>query len=79
MGPDFVLVFAPFSYTISGLWEALKPLSIQTFVSELSIETLDVAVLSGPASLNQNVANAMQSGPSHEGAACEFWTVVHAE
>jgi transposase InsO family protein len=42
----------------------LKPLLIQTFVSELSIETLDVAVLHGPARLNQNVTDAMQSGPS---------------
>jgi len=61
------------------LWQALKPLFIKTFVSELSIETLDVAVLHGPARLNQNVANAMQSGPSQEGAACEFRTVVRAE
>jgi len=60
------------------LWQALKPLFIKTFVSELSIETLDVAVLHGPARLNQNVANAMQSGPSQEGAACEFRTVICA-
>jgi hypothetical protein len=56
----------------------LKPLLIQAFVSELSIETLDVAVLHGSARLNQNVANAMQSGPSQEGAACEFRTVICA-
>jgi hypothetical protein len=54
------------------LWQALKPLLIQTFVSELSIETLDVTVLHGPARLNQNVANTVQSGPSQEGAACEL-------
>ena len=75
MGPDFVVVFAPFSNAISGLRQALNPLLIQAFVSELSIETLDVAVLHGPARLNQNVANAMQSGPSQEGAACEFRTL----
>ena len=72
MGPDFVVVFAPFSNAISGLRQALKPLLIQAFVSELSIETLDLAVLHGPARLNQNVAYFMQSGPSQEGAACEF-------
>ena len=77
--PDFVVVLAPFSNAISGLWQALKPLFIQTFVSELSIETLDVAVLHGSARLNQNVADAIQSGPSQEGSACEFRTVVHAE
>jgi hypothetical protein len=70
MGPDFVVVFAPFSNAISGLRQALKPLLIQAFVSELSIETLDVTVLYGPARLNQNVANAMQSSPSQEGTAC---------
>jgi hypothetical protein len=51
-------------------------LLIQTFVSELSIETLDVAVLHGPARLNQNVANTVQSGPSQECSACEFWPVI---
>jgi hypothetical protein len=60
------------------LWQALKPLLIQAFVSELSIETLDVAVLHRSARLNQNVANAMQSGPSQEGTACKFWTLVCA-
>ena len=53
-------------------------LLIQAFVSELSIETLDVAVLHRPARLNQNVANAMQSGSSQEGAACDFRTVICA-
>ena len=61
MGPDFVVVLAPFRNPVPGLCQALKPLLIQAFVSELSIETLDVTVLHGPARLNQNVANAMQS------------------
>ena len=61
MGPDLVVFFAPFNNAISGLWHALKPLFIQAFVSELSIEALDVAVLHGPARLNQNVANAIPS------------------
>jgi hypothetical protein len=60
------------------LWQALKPLLIQTLVFELSIETLNVAVLHGPARLNQNVANTMQSGPSQEGSACEFRAVICA-
>jgi hypothetical protein len=64
--PDFVVVFAPFSNAISSLLHALKPLFIQTFVSELYIETLDVAFLHGPARLNQHVANAMQSGSRQE-------------
>ena len=75
MGPDFVVVLAPFSNAISGLLQALKPLLMQAFVSELSIETLDVAVLHRPARLNQNVANAMQSGPSQESATGEFRTL----
>jgi len=49
-----------------------------SFVSELSIETLDVTVLHGPTRLNQNVANTVQSGPSQEGAACKFWPVICA-
>ena len=78
MGPDFIVSFAPFSNAISGLWHALKPLFIQAFVSELCIEALDVAALHGPARLNQNMLNAVQSGPSQEGAACEFRTVICA-
>jgi len=78
VGPDFVVVLAPFSNAIPGLWQALKPLLIQSFVPELSIDTLDVTLLHWPARLNQNVANAMQSGPSQEGAACEFRTVICA-
>ncbi len=78
MGPDFVVVFAPFSNAIPGLWQALNPLLFQAFVSELSIEALDVAVLRRPARLNQNVANPVRSGPSQEGAACEFRTVICA-
>ena len=78
MRPDFVVVFAPFSNAIPGLWQALKPLLIQAFVSELTIEALDVTVLHGPARLNKNMANAVQSGPSQEGAACEFRTVICA-
>jgi hypothetical protein len=53
----------------------LNPLLIQAFVSELSIEALDVTVLQEPARLNKNVSNAMQSGPSQEGAICEFSVV----
>ena len=59
VGPDFVVVHAPFRNAISGLWHALKSLFIQAFVSELSIETLGVAVLHGPVRLNQYVVNAM--------------------
>ncbi len=47
VGPDFVVVLAPFSNAISGLRQSLKPMLIQAFVSELSIETLDVAVIKG--------------------------------
>ncbi len=49
MRSDFVVVLEPFSNEVSGLWQALKPLLIQAFVSELSIETLHVTVLYEPA------------------------------
>jgi hypothetical protein len=51
---------------------------MQAFVSELSIEALDEAVLPGPARLNQHVSNAMQSCPNQEDVACEFLTVICA-
>jgi hypothetical protein len=55
--PDFVAAFAPFSNANPVLWQSLKPLLTQAFVSEFSIETLEVAVLHGSAELNQNVTN----------------------
>jgi hypothetical protein len=78
VGPDFVVVLAPFSNAISGLLQALKPLLIQAFISELSIEALDVVVLHGPARLNQDVATALQCGTSQLGSACEFRHVICA-
>jgi len=76
LGSDFAVVFTPFSNAVSSLWQVLKPLLIQAFVTELSIEALDIAVLHEPSRLNQNVINAMQSGSSQEGSACKFWPVV---
>ena len=70
MWPDFVVVLAPLSDAISGLRQALNQLLTHVFFSELSNIALDLAVLHGSARLKKNVANAMQSDPSHEGAAC---------
>jgi hypothetical protein len=42
VGPDFVIVFDPFRNAVYGLWQSLKQLLTQAFVSELCIETLDL-------------------------------------
>lgn len=66
--PDFVVVCAPLSDALSGLWQGLKPLLVQALVTKLAIEALDEAVLHGPPWLNQDVAHAMRRCPSHEPA-----------
>jgi hypothetical protein len=43
--PNSVVALAPFRTTISGLWQALKKLLTQAFVSKLFIENLDAVVV----------------------------------
>ena len=76
--PDFVVVPAPLSDARSGLRQCLKPLLVQALVTKLAVETLDVAVLHGPAWLRQDVPHAVCVGPGHEGPACELRTVVRS-
>ena len=76
--PDFVVVCAPLSDALSGLWHGLKQLLVQALVTKLDIEALDVAVLLWPSWLNQDVAHAMGRCPSHEGATGELRAIVCA-
>ena len=73
---NFVVISAPLSDARSGLWQCLEPLLVQALVTKLPIEALDVAVLHRAAWLNQDMSNSMRRCPSHEGATCEFRTVV---
>ncbi len=74
--PDFVVVPAPLSDARSGLRQSLKPLLVQALVTKLPIEALDVAVLHGPARLNQDMSHAMRCGPSHKSSTRELRAVV---
>ena len=74
--PDLVVVPTPFSDARSGLRQALKPLLFQALVTKLPIEALDVAVLHGASWLYQDMPHAMCRSLSHEGAVCEFRTIV---
>ena len=76
--PDFDVVLAPIGNALSSLGQAQEPLLVQAFISELAVETLDVAVLHRPVRLGQDVPHAMCCGPSHKGPACELWAVVCA-
>jgi hypothetical protein len=76
--PDFVVVLSPDGGGRSSLVQRLEPLLVQALVPELSVEALDVAVLHGPAWLDQNVANTVAVRPGHEGPTGELRTVVGA-
>ena len=78
VGPDFVVVLPPFSNALPGLGQTQEPLLVQALVPELAVETLDVAVLHGPAWLRQDVPHAVCAGPGHEGPAGELRTVVRS-
>ena len=74
--PDFVVVPAPLSDALPGLWQSLKPLLVQALVTKLPIEALDIAVLHGASWLNQDMAYAMRRCPSHKSSTRELRTVV---
>src|SRR5450830_250197 len=76
VGPDLVVVLTPDTYGYTGLMQRLKPLLIEAFVSELSVETLDVAVLHGSPRLDQKVLNAVAVRPAHECPAGELGAIV---
>jgi len=44
--PDFVVFTSPSLNDLSCLFDAQEPVLVQAFISKLSIETLDVAVIS---------------------------------
>jgi hypothetical protein len=65
--PDLAVVLPPVCRGAAGLLQRFEPLLVQVFISELAVEALDVAVLRGPAWLDQDVADAVGVGPCHEG------------
>ncbi len=76
MWPDLVVILPPTGQCCSGLLQSLKPVFVEMFVSELAVETLDVAVLHGVPWLNQNVSNPMALLPSQKRSTCELRSVV---
>ena len=76
--PDLVVVLAPVGDLLAGLGQGLEPLFVEAFIAELAIEALDVAVLHGPAGLNQDVAHTVGMRPRQKLAAGELWAVVNA-
>ena len=75
---DLVVVLSPGGDGCPGLAQRLEPLFIQAFVTELAIETFDVAVLHGAARLDEEVPDAVRVCPGHEGPAGELRAVVSA-
>src|SRR5450830_835928 len=76
--PDLVVVLPPGGDGRPGLHQRLEPLLVEALVPELAIEALDVAVLHGPPRLDQDVADTMGLGPTHERPAGELRAVVRA-
>ena len=76
MRSGLVVVKPPSGNGNTGLLQRLKPVFVQTFIPERTIETLDVRVLSRTAWLNQDVLDAVLLCPSHECPASELRPVV---
>ena len=67
VGPHLVVVQPPCRDLFARLVQRLEPVLVQALVAEPAIEALDVAVLHGPAWLDQDVPDAMRLRPAHEG------------
>jgi len=74
--PDLVVVLPPDSDGGSGLVQRLEPVLVQTLITKLAVEALNIAVLHWPPWFDQDVPNAMALRPGHEDAASEFRPVV---
>ena len=70
------MVLAPDGDGRSGLVQCLEPVVVKALVPELAIEAFDVAVLHGPAKLNQDMLDAVLLRPCHRCPARELWPVV---
>ena len=63
MWPELVVVLPPDRCGAPGLVQRLEPLFVQTFIPELAVEALDIAVLHRPARLDQDVPDAVAVCP----------------
>src|SRR5574343_72899 len=73
---NLVVVAAPGGDLGPGLAQVLEPVLVETLVPELAVEALDVAVLHGPAGLDEDVAYVVLLRPGDEGTTGELWAVV---
>jgi len=73
---NLVVITPPIGDHGPGLLERLEPVLVQAFVAESPVEALDVAVLHGPAWLDQDVPDAATLRPSDERPAGELRAVV---
>src|SRR5262245_12217346 len=75
--PHGVVVDAPGFDQGTRLDEAGEPLLIETLVAELPVEALDERILDRLARPDKPQLHAASIGPGIDGAAAEFWPVVH--
>ena len=76
MWSDLVVVLPPARNARPGLVQRFKPLLIQAFIPELSVEALDVAVLHWLARFNQDVAYPVLVCPGQERTAGELRAII---
>ena len=77
--PNLVVVPTPCGNLGACLAHALEPVLIEALVAELAVEALDVAVLHGPAWLDQDVPDVVFLRPGDEGPAGELRAVVGSD
>src|ERR1017187_9898763 len=74
--PDLVVVLAPFRQGDTRLVQVLEPVLVEAFVAKLAVEAFDVAVLHGPARLDQQVPDVVGLRPANEDPTGELRPVV---
>lgn len=74
--PMLVVVSAPSGDQDTSLRQARKPMVIQAFIPEATVEALDEGVLRGFAGLDQLQLNTMLAGPLVQCLAGKFWPLV---
>src|SRR6476646_12216206 len=71
-----VIFVAPMGDFPPRVKEISKPTRVQTFITQLSRETLYVTILHGAAGLNVNEMNASFDAPGQKMTCSKFWTVI---
>ncbi len=76
MRAQFIEIGSPHFDNSPRLLQADEPVIVQAFISQFSVETLDIGILSGFSRLDQLYPDMMQRGPLIKHLAGEFRSLI---